>query len=93
VLELGKSGSHGTPRGTVPVLSKRAVVATLQASNRKEAATALVGERSWMFHRDGGRELTGRWTADPQDVVRLRAHQLWFELVLTRRTTAAAAAV
>jgi hypothetical protein len=76
VLELGKSGSHGTAKGTVPVLSGDAVVATLHASNWKEAATAQVGERSWAFHREGGRELTGRWTADPQDVVRLGAHQV-----------------
>ena len=136
MLELGKSGSHGT----VPALPGDAVVATLHASNWKEAATAQVGERSWAFHRESGRELTGRWTADPEDVVRLRAHVastswwrsthrsssggrqladsgtsggwspqptltqvsdllpdhavfvLWFELVLTGRTAATAAA-
>jgi hypothetical protein len=75
VLELGKSGSHGTERGTVPVLSGDAVVATLRASNWKEAATAQVGERSWVFRRAGGRELVGRWPVDPEDAVRLRAHQ------------------
>jgi hypothetical protein len=79
VLELGKSGSHGTGKGTIPVLSDGAVVATLHASNWKEAATAEVGERSWVFRRQGGRELVGRWAADPEDAVRLRAHQvsLW----------------
>ena len=76
MLELGKSGSNGTGKGTIPVLSNGVVVATLHASNWKEAATAEVGERSWVFHRRGGRELTGRWAADPEDAVRLRAHQV-----------------
>ena len=76
MLELGKSGSHGTAKGAVPVLSDGAVVATLHASNWKEAATAEVGERSWVFRRQGGRELTGRWAADPEDAVRLRARQV-----------------
>jgi hypothetical protein len=75
VLELGKSGSHGTGKGVLPVLSEETVVATLQASNWKEAATAQVGERSWTFRRQGGRDLTGRWTVDPEDAVRLQAHQ------------------
>ena len=74
MLELGKSGSHGTPRGTVPVLSEDAVVATLQASNRKEAATALVGERTWVFDKQNG-VLMGRWEADPAGTARLRARQ------------------
>jgi hypothetical protein len=76
VLELGKSGSHGTERGAVPVLDDGAVVATLRASNWKEAATAQVGELSWAFHRAGWRELVGGWTADPEDAVRLRARQV-----------------
>jgi hypothetical protein len=75
VLELGKRGSHGTARGVVPVLDGEAVVATLHASNWKEAATADVGSRAWAFRRNGGRELVARWAADPQDAVRLRAHQ------------------
>jgi hypothetical protein len=74
VLELGKSGSHGTGKGAVPVLSDGAVVATLHASNWKESATAEVGERSWVFGK-AGRELTGRWAVDPEDAVRLRARQ------------------
>jgi hypothetical protein len=76
VLELGKSGSHGTGKGTLPVVSGDAVVATLHASNWKEAATAQVGERAWVFRRHGARELTGRWAADPEDAVRLRATQV-----------------
>ncbi len=77
MLELGKSGSHGTAKGTLPVLSDGVVVATLQASNWKEAATAEVGARSWVFGKRG-RELTGRWAAEPEDAVRLRARQLSF---------------
>jgi hypothetical protein len=74
VLELGKSGSHGTERGTLPVLADGAVVATLHASNWKEAASAVVGQRSWAFAKRHG-ELTGRWAADPADAVRLRARK------------------
>jgi hypothetical protein len=74
VLELGKSGTHGTAKGTMPVLSDGAVVATLHASNWKEAATAQIGPRSWVFTKRG-RELTGRWAVEPEDAVRLRARQ------------------
>ncbi|OMQ15344.1 hypothetical protein A7K94_0210175 [Modestobacter sp. VKM Ac-2676] len=79
MLELGKKGSHGTAKGTVPVLEDDAVVATLRASNWKEAATAEVDGREWQFRRAGSRELTGRWALDPADGVRVRAHQdsLW----------------
>lgn len=75
MLQLGKRGSHGLPKGTVPVLEGGAVVATLHASNWKEAATADVGSRPWAFRRNGNRELVGRWAADPEDAVRVRAHQ------------------
>ena len=75
MLELGKRGSHGTPKGTVPVLEDGAVVATLHASNWKEAATADAGGRAWAFRRSGARELVGRWAADPEDAVRVRARQ------------------
>jgi hypothetical protein len=74
VLELGKSGTHGTVKGTLPVLADGVVVATLRASNWKEVATAEVGSRSWAFS-NRGRELTGRWEAEPEDAVRLRARQ------------------
>ena len=79
MLELGRSGAHGTARGTLPVLADGAVVATLHASNWREAATAEVGGREWVFRRVGNRELTGRWALDPADAVRVRAHQdsLW----------------
>jgi hypothetical protein len=75
VLELGKRGAHGLPKGTVPVLEDGAVVATLHASSWKEEATADVQGREWAFRRNGARELVGRWAADPQDAVRVRAHQ------------------
>ena len=77
MLELGGSGSHGTAKGTLPVLSDGAVVATLHALNWKEAATAEVGSRSWVFSRHG-RELTGRWAVEPEGAARLRARQQSF---------------
>jgi hypothetical protein len=77
VLELGKSGSHGLPKGTVPVLSGEDVVATLHASNWKEAATAQVGERSWDYGKRDG-ELVARWAEEPADAVRLRARKVSF---------------
>jgi hypothetical protein len=72
VLELGKSGSAGYPRGELPVLRKGSVVAVLRASNWKEAATAGVGDREWVFTKRKG-ELSGRWSTEPADAVRLRA--------------------
>ena len=74
MLELGRSGARGTAKGTLPVLSEGAVVATLHASNWKEAATAEVGSRSWVFSKHG-RELTGRWAVEPEGAARLRARQ------------------
>jgi hypothetical protein len=72
VLELGKAGTLGYPKGELPVLRDGSVVAVLRASNWKEAATAVVGERVWVFSKRKG-ELTGRWAAEPQDTARLRA--------------------
>jgi hypothetical protein len=77
VLELGKSGAAGYARGELPVLRKGSVVAVLRASNWKEAATAVVGDREWVFTKRKG-ELTGRWDAEPQDTARLRASQKSF---------------
>jgi hypothetical protein len=74
VLELGKSGSLGYPRGQLPVLRDGSAVAVLRASDWKEAATAVVGDREWVFARSKG-VLTARWAAEPQDAVRLRAVQ------------------
>jgi hypothetical protein len=72
VLELGKAGSAGYPKGEMPVLRDGSPVALLRASNWKESATAVVGDREWIFLKRKG-ELTGRWAAEPEDVARLRA--------------------
>jgi hypothetical protein len=77
VLELGKAGSAGHPKGEVPVLRDGTVVARLRASNWKEAATAVVGDREWVLAKRNG-ELTGRWSSEPEDAVRLRARQASF---------------
>ena len=53
------------------------VVAVLRASNWREAATAVVGDREWVFTKRKG-ELLGRWSAEPEDSVRLRAYQRSF---------------
>jgi len=74
VLELGKAGSAGYPKGEMPVLRDGSPVALLRASNWKESATAVVGEREWVFLKRKG-ELTGRWAVEPEDVARLRARQ------------------
>jgi hypothetical protein len=74
VLELGKAGSAGYPKGEMPVLRDGSPVALLRASNWKESATAVVGDREWVFLKRKG-ELTGRWAAEPEDVARLRARQ------------------
>ena len=76
MLELGKSGSHGAEKGVVPVLDDGRVVATLRAANWREAATAEVGGRSWVFRRAGNRQLIARWAVDLEDAVRLEARQV-----------------
>ncbi|MGY1752467.1 hypothetical protein [Blastococcus sp. SYSU D01042] len=77
VLQLGKAGAHGVGRGVLPVLADGAVVATLQASNWKEQATASIGEREWLFSKRKS-EVTARWAVDPDDTARLRARQTSF---------------
>ena len=74
VLEMGRAGTAGTERGVRPVLRDGVAVATVQPSNWKEAATAVVEEREWVLARDG-RELVGRWPADPAGTARLRARR------------------
>ena len=74
MLVLGKAGSAGTEKGVSPVLRDDVVVATVRASNWKEAATAVVENREWVLARDG-RELVGRWPVDPAGTARLRARQ------------------
>ena len=77
MLELGKAGSAGYPRGEMPVLRDGSPVALLRASNWKESATAVVGDREWVFAKRKG-ELTGWWITEPEDAVRLRARQKSF---------------
>ena len=77
MLELGKSGAAGYPRGELPVLRDGKVVAVLRASNWKEAATAVVGDREWAFTKHKW-QLFGRWSTEPQDAARLRAAQKSF---------------
>lgn len=73
-LELGKAGTHGAGRGVHPVLADGAGVATLQASNWKEKAVALVGDVSWTFTKQE-RRLQARWTVDPEGSARMSARQ------------------
>ena len=77
MLELGKAGTSGAGKGVVPVLSDGAVVASLRAENWREAATALVGDQSWVFAKEKG-VLTGRWEVDPAGTSRMRARQTSF---------------
>ena len=77
MLELGKAGSAGMEKGVLPVLRDGAVVATLRASGWKEAATAVIGSREWVFAKSK-RELRARWAAEPEGAVRLRAWQKSF---------------
>ena len=77
MLELGKSGAAGYPHGELPVVRDGKVVAVLRASNWKEAATAEVGDREWVFTKRKG-ELLGRWSTEPADAVRLRARSASF---------------
>ena len=77
MLELGKAGTLGYPKGELPVLRDGSPVAVLRASNWKEAATAVVGDRVWVFSKRMG-ELTGRWDAEPEGSARLRAAQKSF---------------
>ena len=48
MLELGRTGSAGGAKGVIPVLRDGVAIGQLQASNGKEAATAVVGEREWV---------------------------------------------
>src|SRR5688500_7914532 len=56
----------------MPVLRDGSVVATLRASNWKEAATAQVGDREWTFQKRKN-VLTGRWASEPEEAARLQA--------------------
>ena len=78
MLELGRTGTAGAEKGAIPVFRDGSVVATLRASDWKESATAVVGDREWVFSKRKG-ELTGRWAAEPAEAARVSAWQtsLW----------------
>ena len=78
MLELGRTGTAGAERGAIPVFRDGSVVATLRASDWKESATAVVGDREWVASLRKG-ELTGRWAAEPEGTARVSARQtsLW----------------
>ena len=77
MLHLGRAGSAGTAKGVLPVLRDGSVVATVRASTWKEAATAVVGDREWVYAK-ARRELLGRWAADPEGTARMGARQTSF---------------
>jgi hypothetical protein len=74
VLELGRAGTAGTERGTLPVLDGGALVATLRTAKVREAATAVVGGEAWLFTRSR-RGLVGRRAGEPEDSARFRTTQ------------------
>ena len=78
MLELGKPGTAGVDRQTMPVLRDGTLVGRLQASAWRERAIARAGDRDWVYTR-AGRELAARWTAEPEGTVRLsaRPESLW----------------
>ena len=75
MLELGRPGTAGVDRGAMPVLRDGAIVGSLLASPWWERATARAGDREWVYTR-AGRELAGRWAAEPEGAVRLSARPL-----------------
>jgi len=77
VLEVGKAGSAGVAKGVLPFLRDGVVVATVRASQWKEAAAALVGDREWVFAKSRG-TLVARWAVDPEGTSRLSARQASF---------------
>jgi len=78
VLELGKPGTAGVDRQTMPVLRDGTLVGSLQASAWRERAAARAADRDWVYTR-AGRELAARWAAEPEGTVRLSARpvSLW----------------
>src|SRR3954466_11555234 len=72
MLIIGKPGTAGVSKGVLPALDGGVVVAQLHLRSWREAGTAVVGGRDWVFGRSG-RELTGRPADAPQDAVRFSA--------------------
>ena len=77
MLIIGKAGTAGAGKKTMPVLRDGSMVASLLASNWKEAATAVVEGWEWVFGKRGG-ELNGRWADEPEGSARLRARRTSF---------------
>jgi hypothetical protein len=78
---LVRAGRRGAGPGVQPVVAggegdKDATggdqVATLVPGRWRERATAHVDGVEWVFEKQG-RDLVGRWTADPEGTARLRA--------------------
>ncbi|MGY1847403.1 MULTISPECIES: hypothetical protein [unclassified Blastococcus] len=74
MLELGRAGTQGAPKGVLPVLRDGRVVATLRPATWTEAATVAVDGDTWEYARRK-RELTGHRSGDPEGTARLRARQ------------------
>ena len=77
MLEVGAAGTHGVGKGVVPFLRDGEVVATVRASSWKESATAVVGDREWVFDKARG-TLVARRSTDPEGTPRLSARQTSF---------------
>lgn len=71
---LGKAGTAGTEKGTLPVLDGDALVGTLRTAKVRDAAAAVVGGDEWLFTRSR-RGLVGRRAGEPEDAARFRATQ------------------
>ena len=74
MLELGKAGTAGTEKGTLPVLAGGSPAATLRTAKVRDAATAVVGGEEWLFTRSRN-GLVGRRAGEPEDTERFRAAQ------------------
>lgn len=72
MLELGKPGTAGVDRPAMPVLRDGTRVGSLRPGQWRERATARAGDREWVYTHTG-RELTGRWAAEPEGAARLSA--------------------
>jgi hypothetical protein len=77
MLELGRPGAAAAGTGVLSVLHDGAAGAFLRASNWRESATAVVGERRWTFAKHEG-ELISRWADDLEGAaVEMRSASLW----------------
>lgn len=98
MLERGTAGTHEAGKGTVPVRSAGQLLATVQASNWREQALALVEDRSWTFGPGGPvvaeSGATGdwsprpTWTADPSLPLDHQVFLRWLTRLISRRMNA-----